>query len=326
MVSMHNSFSGNAIWADFGRGADRLGLDQHMYLVFQDQLGPDPSQFANAPCENWARGTNETSASFGPNNAGEFSAAVNDCGHWVTGVGLGTRFEGTYDGFEGRGIGQCDYWNDYRLWDDATKQTMLTYVSGAMDALQNYFFWTWKIGNSTNAALPQPNAMWHYRLGLQQGWIPEDPRSVVGHCIAAGVEPYEFYTYTAPGMTGADPNAQIQTGQFTWPPANFTDVGAGQMSSLPQYTPTATPVTLPGPTHTPPGKQEAFDFGSGWYKANDNARREFAPIAGCTYMNEYQAATMAIPAGACGAGLAQPTRRSVDERNFPAPTAAPARR
>jgi hypothetical protein len=41
-----------------------------------------------------------------------------------------------------------------------------------MDALQNFFFWTWKIGNSTQLGTSS-SPMWHYQLGLQQGWIPK---------------------------------------------------------------------------------------------------------------------------------------------------------
>jgi hypothetical protein len=50
-----------------------------------------------------------------------------------------------------------------------------------MDALQNWFFWTWKIGNSTELGYA-PSPFWHYKLGLEQGWIPADPRSAGGYC------------------------------------------------------------------------------------------------------------------------------------------------
>ena len=81
-----------------------------------------------------------------------------------------------------------------------------------MDALQDFFFWTWKIGNSTQLNTSS-SPMWHYQLGLQQGWIPKgeilllcvksekslpqkypnnpnlslsltqtDPREAIGHC------------------------------------------------------------------------------------------------------------------------------------------------
>lgn len=47
----------------------------------------------------------------------------------------------------------------------------------SMDALQNYFFWTWKIGNSS-VLNTSTSPMWHYQLGLQQGWVPKG-----FHCV-----------------------------------------------------------------------------------------------------------------------------------------------
>jgi hypothetical protein len=41
-----------------------------------------------------------------------------------------------------------------------------------MDALQNFFFWTWKIGNSTVLGTSS-SPLWHYQLGLEKGWIPK---------------------------------------------------------------------------------------------------------------------------------------------------------
>lgn len=36
MISIHDSFQGPNLWADFLKGADRLALDQHLYLAFRD--------------------------------------------------------------------------------------------------------------------------------------------------------------------------------------------------------------------------------------------------------------------------------------------------
>jgi hypothetical protein len=38
------------------------------------------------------------------------------------------------------------------------------------DVMRNSFFWTWKIGKSTNQA-NVPNPMWNYQNGLQSGYI-----------------------------------------------------------------------------------------------------------------------------------------------------------
>lgn len=45
---------------------------------------------------------------------------------------------------------------------------------------------TWKIGNSTNLGYAS-SPFWHYKLGLEQGWMPTDPRVAGGYCKSIGV-------------------------------------------------------------------------------------------------------------------------------------------
>lgn len=66
-------------------------------------------------------------------------------------------------------------------WDDTTKAGLLGYAQANMDALQNWFFWTWKIGNSTTLGYA-PSPFWHYKLGWRNGWMPKDPRVAGGYC------------------------------------------------------------------------------------------------------------------------------------------------
>ena len=87
-----------------------------------------------------------------------------------------------------------------------------------MDALQNFFFWTWKIGNSTVLGTSS-SPLWHYQLGLQQGWIPQgkirafnhpcisdshltDPREAIGHCAGVLGSAQVFDGTYAPTATG----------------------------------------------------------------------------------------------------------------------------
>lgn len=328
MLSMHDGFVGIQAWYDFMTGADRMALDQHPYMCFGDQnMGPI-AEVARTPCTAWAAGTNETSRRFGANSAGEWSAAVNDCGQWLNRVGAGARYENAFPGYNGPngGPGACDYWNDHRLWDDETKSELLNVVTRSMDALQNYFFWTWKIGNSTGS-IPEPNPMWHYRLGLREGWVPQDPRSAIGACAAMGVTGEEFSgTYPSAWMTGgagADEIPASVSNAYPWPPASFTNVAAGQMTLLPQYTTTGTPVTMPAETFTSPGSSETINVGDGWANAQDDTRSAFVPISGCSYPPEYSAQDVQPTAGACGAGLTQPAKRAPAAKRTPAPAPRP---
>jgi glucan 1,3-beta-glucosidase len=152
-----------------------------------------------------------------------------------------------------------------------------------MDALQNYFFWTWRIGNSTGD-ITEVNPFWHYRLGLQYGWIPADPREAIGTCAEDGVSGNDFDgTFSSAYMTGGSGAGTItaaMSSSYPWPPASFTNVASGDMESIPQLTQTRTPITMPGPTFTAPGTTSTIDAGSGWYNANDANRQAYAQISG----------------------------------------------
>jgi glucan 1,3-beta-glucosidase len=56
-------------------------------------------------------------------------------------------------------------------YNPATINSVLQVSLASMDALQNFFFWTWKIGESTVLGTSS-SPLWHYQLGLAQGWIP----------------------------------------------------------------------------------------------------------------------------------------------------------
>jgi hypothetical protein len=73
---------------------------------------------------------------FGLTVAGEFSNAITDCGLYVTGIGMGTRYEGTYNGGGGQKFGDCAQWTDYQNFDSAMKKGLKAFNMASMDALQ----------------------------------------------------------------------------------------------------------------------------------------------------------------------------------------------
>ena len=125
--------------------------------------------------------------------------------------------------------------------------------------------------------------LWSYQLGLREGWIPKDPRTSAGTCAALNVPldpaptPYPAWQT---GGTGAGP--LTNAGQLTWPPAVIN--AAGQAAQLPQYTATATPMTLSPPAATAPNTGAQINFGSGWFNQQDSTPA-YAPVQGCTYPN-----------------------------------------
>lgn len=160
-----------------------------------------------------------------------------------------------------------------------------------MDALGDYFFFTWKvsvflsvpfcirlqnhayratpqIGQSNTSTIDYP--LWSYQLGHQHGWIPNDPRQASGACerLPGGTQPLTSTTAIAtwagtyqPANTGASGTAAFPTGdaRYPWPPTSL-HLGPGRTASvsqsLPTYTSTGTPIVLPGPTYTIKNSQQ----------------------------------------------------------------------
>jgi len=244
--------------------------------------------------------------------AGEFSNAVTDCGLWVNGVNLGQRYDGTYtaDGNKWPNVGSCDVWTNWQKYDQPTKDSIKAFAMSSMDALQNWFFWTWKIGNSSVTGKVESPA-WSYQLGLENGWMPKDPRTAAGSCGNSSpwqppLKPYQT------GGAGAGQIAADVLAQFPWPPP--TIVGGGPASSLPSYTPTGPVPTLPAPTFAAASATATPNLGSGWANAADNAGA-MVPIGGCSYLDPW-VGNGAPPSPLCSA----PAKREPNPAITPAPS------
>ncbi|TDL27295.1 glycoside hydrolase family 5 protein [Rickenella mellea] len=282
-ISFHDAFFPQSQWAGFLPGADRIALDSHPYIAFGGQSNNPVSSFAQTPCNTWAANMNQSMGAFGLSAAGEFSNAIDDCGLFVNGVGLGTRFEGDYVGGGFPKVGDCSTIVDYQNWDAPTKQGYMNFALSSMDALQNWFFWTWKIGNSTAGVVESPQ--WSYQLGLQNGWMPTDPRQSTGKC--GGQSPWNgpLQAYQTGGQGAGQIPASV-TQALAWPPPTISN--GGPINQLPSYTPTASLVTLPVPTYTvSSGKATTtVNAGSGWQNTADNAGM-MTDIAGCSYLDPW---------------------------------------
>ncbi|KAF6749462.1 exo-beta-1,3-glucanase [Ephemerocybe angulata] len=294
-ISMHNGFLGNSDWIGSFTNADRVTLDQHPYLAFS-QPNADPMEaFINVPCKAWGQSTNDTQAQFGLYNAGEFSLAVNDCGLFLNEVNGGSRYEGDYIHGASTRIGSCDPWTDYQNYDAQMKASIKSFALSSMDALQNYFFWTWKIGPSAVSGKVETPA-WSYQLGLQEGYMPADPREAAGAC--GNTNPWQ--PPLQPWMTGgagAGDIPQTFLASYTWPPTSLTTVGPP--AGLPSYTPTGSIITLKPETATTTASgvkiTKTADPGSGWNNPKDNAGL-YVEIAGCGYLDAYVDPEAAVPA------------------------------
>ncbi|KAJ7581427.1 exo-beta-1,3-glucanase [Mycena floridula] len=278
-ISIHDGFFSRDSWNGVLGNADRVAIDTHPYLGFQDQSTRQMADYANVPCTTWGAAVNASMGGFGLTTAGEWSNGVNDCGLWLTGPDQGTRYEGTYYIGTWPRIGSCTPWTDYQNWDDPMKQSIKTFALATMDALQNWFFWTWKIGNSSISGKVESPA-WSYSLGLAEGWMPKDPRDALGQC--GNTNPWNGPLQSwQTGGAGAGVIAASVTQALPWPPAAISN--AGSVDLLPKYTPTGAIPTLTGPTFT---STPTANPGTGWQNPADNAGM-MVEIPGCTYLDAW---------------------------------------
>ncbi|KAH8103524.1 glycoside hydrolase family 5 protein [Cristinia sonorae] len=299
-IAVHDGFLGVTQWDGFLPNSDRIIMDTHPYFAFNGQpnnepinipADGDPTQFGGKwplqACRSWASGMNTSRSNFGITFAGEFSNGFNDCGLFVTGVNGHSA-----------SAADCTFYSDWTQWDDNTKKGILNFALASMDALGDYFFWTWKIGASQAGKIESP--LWSYELGLREGWMPTDPRKAVGKCASLGGSTSNpFSGVFAPWQTGGAGAGTISAAtraQFPYPPPiNGVDVPA---AALPTYTATAAMVTL-SPEPLPSGVAKDVTQGNGWANAADTAKMA-APVAGCEYPDAWDANDAAIPACAVG--------------------------
>ncbi|GAA5890080.1 hypothetical protein JCM5296_004763 [Sporobolomyces johnsonii] len=332
-------------WDGFLNGWDRVALDSHRYLCFSEPNDWSLSYQAGLPCNYWAENMNISTNTFGVTIGGEWSLAINDCGKWLNNVGNGQRYNGTYyvpgntTAPEYAGVGSCEPWNDWPSWSDATKAGLKMVAEAHMDALRHWFFWTWKTGYSTQLGMIA-NPMWNYQLGLEQGWVPTNPRTAIGVCPGlASSNELAYTSMPAPTlsawMTGGSGAGTIldedmYTSFSAWPPASV-GVAATPASFLPTYTPTGSVITMSAPaepTSFPSGyASSSINVGNGWEQSTDTAGW-YTPVAGCTYPDPWSGVAATIPTAACtgsaaAARMKREAKRTASSTALTSPTPPP---
>nr|VWP01326.1 Protein kinase domain-containing protein [Ganoderma boninense] len=309
-IVIHDGFQADITWKDFLPGSDRIVLDTHPYVAFGGDFDHPLSYWPQAGCI--AYGNNQSQMDFGVTISGEWSGAINNCGKWVLDVGQNSTYA------------QCPTWDDWPNWTADMKTGIKNFVMSQMDsmALPGYFFWTWKIGNSSITGKVEA-PFWSYKLGLDNGWIPDDPRSALGICQSLGFLrnlPWNGdYQSWQTGGAGAGTIAPAVVAEYSqYPPPALSNVAGANPAQLPMYTATAAPVTLPPPQLT----GATVSAGDGWADARDTMSK-VTEIAGCSYPNAWGpegAATAMVCNGATVpiGGAAPPAAVAI------APTPAPA--
>lgn len=138
--------------------------------------------------------------------------------------------------------------------------------------------------------------MWSYKLGVENGWIPPDPRAAVGKCQAFGGDTAPFAgTYSSWQTGGAGAGTIAVAASYPWPPATIAGVDGVVYAALPTYTPTGVISTLPPPQLTP-----SVPEGNGWFNPQDVAGA-MVTVAGCNYPNAWDSVGAVAPTAACPA-------------------------
>lgn len=157
--------------------------------------------------------------------------------------------------------------------------------------MQNYFFWTWRIGESL--ATGKVNApLWSYKHGLEKGYIPTDPRKAAGQCKnsnprAGQLKPTQT-SYVSQTIAAALRDSH------PFPPASLAN--QANAAALPTYTPTGTPHTMPAPTFA----SATAAAGSGWVGGSGGWDGDYVPIEGCTYPDPWNANGVSVPSRCTG--------------------------
>lgn len=130
--------------------------------------------------------------------------------------------------------------------------------------------------------------MWSYQLGLQNGWMPTDPRDAEGTCGSLNVAFGVNFTGQFPAWQtgGADAGVFQPTATNTieaYPPTLSNAMNANP-TLLPFYTDVSANPTLPPATVT----GATISVGDGWADPQDTALAP-APVPGCIYPDAWNA-------------------------------------
>ncbi|CAE7172298.1 unnamed protein product [Rhizoctonia solani] len=282
-ISLHDGFDVASVTdTGFMPGADRLAISSHLYFSFAVPLNAAPlERQTQLPCTQWASRFN-TSLDRGIfMSAGEFSLGFNDCAYFLNGASSGYRYDGTLPTYTGPRIGSCEPWLDSSDWTPEVKENLKQLALSSMDAMQNYFFWTWRIGASLRTG--QVNSpLWSYKLGLERGYMPTDPRTAAGSCRNSNPRTGTFTAHAQNTITEAYRAAH------PFPPRTLMDAAGG----LATYPATGTPVIMPSPEFSGVSVSERH---SGTWE------HDYEPAANCAYPDPWAAIGANLPACATGA-------------------------
>jgi glucan 1,3-beta-glucosidase len=179
-----DGFFGLDNWQGKLQDDDNLLLDVHQYVIFNiDQISLKHTDKLKFACRGWtaqSQRSMDKKTGFGPTMCGEWSQADTDCTQYINNVGMGTRWEGTYNtGNASTSVLKpmcpakdhtcsCDGANTpANEYSDAYKKWLLQFAVAQMRSFEEgwgWFYWTW----DTEKAV-----QWSWKKGMAAGILPK---------------------------------------------------------------------------------------------------------------------------------------------------------
>ncbi|KAL1871179.1 hypothetical protein VTK73DRAFT_2230 [Phialemonium thermophilum] len=183
IVVFGDGFMGLNKWQGKLTGLSGLALDVHQYVIFNvNQIVFNHTAKIQYACDGWTKQTEQSmnpATGFGPTLVAEWSQADTDCAKYLTNVGWGNRWTGTYNSGDPSTQAltprcpttddrcECGDANaDPDQWSDTYKQFLRMFAEAQMTSFEKgwgWFYWVW----DTESA-PQ----WSYKKGMAAGILP----------------------------------------------------------------------------------------------------------------------------------------------------------
>ncbi|KAJ5051871.1 uncharacterized protein L3040_001634 [Drepanopeziza brunnea f. sp. 'multigermtubi'] len=195
-VVFGDGFMGLDNWQGQLTEYDGLVLDVHQYVIFnQNQIDFNRTKKIDYACSEWSSQAEQSmsvATGFGPTIFAEWSQADTDCAPYLTNVGWGNRWEGTYDaGDPSLDVltPDCPAQNDQctckqanadpSTYSPSYKKFLQMFAEAQMHSFEKgwgWFYWTWRTESATQ---------WSYEKGLAAGILPKKAYAPEFNCSAA---------------------------------------------------------------------------------------------------------------------------------------------
>lgn len=184
VLVIHDAFQAPQYWNDqltLSDGNYGVLVDHHHYQVFSPgELSRSMDDHISVACQQGWDSVFEGHW----NLVGEWSAALTDCAKWLNGVGVGYRYDGSFNknGDTSYYIGSCEGSQDITTWSEDKKNNYRKYIEAQLDAYEmrnGWIYWCWK----TESTLE-----WDYKNLVQNGLFPQplDDRQFPNQCHYGG--------------------------------------------------------------------------------------------------------------------------------------------